>query len=361
MLKIGFIGVGRIADMHYEGYKNNSNAYLYAICDIDKGLLNERTNQWEVERTYENYHDLLDDKNIDAVEIITPHHLHHQMVIDALDSGKHVSVQKPMSLNIRQANEMITHAEKCGKVFRVIENYRYHPPFSKAKSLIEHGAIGEPISIRIKSLTGNAEHGWTIPSGAQNWRSDPDQAGGGSIIFDHGQHIWSIARYIMGDVDSVFAFVGNERVESFHELTPGSLMDNPAMVSWKYKDANRYGSWESIYSDKMIVNSKYYPIYVWAEVTGESGILWVNNFIGQDLNRPALELYTNGEMTEFSDIESDYSAGFRRAGEDFAQSIITGKQSELTGMEGREVLRLSLAVIKSADERREVSLDEVID
>ena len=107
--------------------------------------------------------------------------------------------------------------------------------------------------------------------------------------------------------------------------------------------------------------TKYYPIYVWAEVTGESGILWVNNFIGQDLNRPALELYTNGEITEFSDIESDYSAGFRRAGEDFAQSIISGKQSELTGMEGREVLRLSLAVIKSAHERREVSLDEVTD
>ena len=110
MLRIGFIGVGRIADMHYEGYKNNSNAHLYAICDSDTNLLNERANKWKVEHAYENYRDLLDDKNIDGVEIITPHHLHHRMVLDALDSGKHVSVQKPMSLNIRQANEMITHA-----------------------------------------------------------------------------------------------------------------------------------------------------------------------------------------------------------------------------------------------------------
>ena len=65
MLRIGFIGVGRIADMHYEGYKNNSNAHLYAICDSDTNLLNERANKWKVEHAYENYRDLLDDKNTD--------------------------------------------------------------------------------------------------------------------------------------------------------------------------------------------------------------------------------------------------------------------------------------------------------
>ena len=359
MLKVGFIGVGRISDMHYEGYKNNPNATLYAICDTNKDILNKRKNEWKIKHTYENYKQLINDPNIDAVEIMAPHHLHHKIVIDALNAEKHVSVQKPMALNISQANEMIEIANNKEKLLRVIDNYRYHPPFSKVKSLITKGAIGEPISIRLKSLTGNAKFGWPIPSSAQTWRSNPILAGKGSIIFDHGQHIWSIARYLMGEVESVFTFTGSQKVDAFHEMVPGSLMDNPIMVNWKYKDKNKFGNWESIYSDKMIVNSKYYPIYVWGEITGSNGILWVNNFIGHKLNRAPLELYSNGEMKSYDNINSDYKTGFQKAGYDFTNAIIKKRKSELTAEEGREVLRLSLAVIKSAKDNKEIYVNKI--
>ena len=361
MLRVGFIGAGRIADMHYEGYRNNPVARLHAVCDTDPGLLRRRAGQWEVEKTYDDYRRLLDDPEIDAVEIITPHHLHKQMAIDALDAGKHVSVQKPMALNITDADAMVAAAERSGTLFRVTENYRYYPPFSKAKELLDDGEIGEPISIRIKSLTGNAKHGWEIPTGAQGWRSDPARSGEGSIVFDHGQHIWSIARYFLGDIESAFAFMGRERVEAFHELQPGSLLDNPIMASWKYRGADRYGSWEGVYSDDMVVHSKYYPIYVWLEITGTSGMLSVNHFIGKRLDRPALEMYRDGEMTGFTDLDADYATSFARAGRDFADAILEGRQSDLTGAEGREVLRFSLAVIRSGKERREVFVDEITD
>ena len=359
MLRIGFIGAGRIADMHYEGYRNNPVARLHAVCDTDTGLLKQRATQWEVEKIYGDYRRLLDDPEIDAVEIMTPHHFHKQMAIDALDAGKHVSVQKPMALNIADADAMVVAAERSGTLFRVTENYRYYPPFNKAKELLDKGEIGEPISIRVKSLTGNAKHGWQIPTSAQDWRSDPAQSGKGSIVFDHGQHIWSIARYFLGDVESAFAFMGRERVEAFHELQPGSLLDNPVMASWKYRGADRYGSWEGVYSDDMVVHSKYYPIYVWVEITGASGVLLVNHFIGKRLDRPALEMYRAGEMTNFTDLDSDYCTSFTRAGRDFAEAILEGRQSDLTAPEGREVLRFSLAVIQSGKEHREVSVDEI--
>ena len=360
MLRVGFIGAGRIADMHYEGYSNNPGARLYAVCDTNPKLLARRAGEWEVEKTYDDYRRFLEDPQIDAVEIITPHHLHSQMAVDALEAGKHVSVQKPMALSVTDADAMIAAAERSGKLFRVIENYRYYPPINKAKELLHQGAIGDPISIRIKSLTGNAKHGWDIPAGAQDWRSAPAQSGEGSVIFDHGQHIWSIARYFLGDVESAFAFMGREKVEAFHELRPGSLLDNPTMASWKYRGADRYGSWECVYSDEMVVRSKYYPIYVWLEVTGSSGILWVNNFIGEKLDRPPLEMYRDGEMTRFPEIDSDYASSFVRAGHDFAEAILEGRRSELTGPEGRDVLRFSLAVIRSGRERREVNIDEII-
>ena len=359
MLRVGFIGAGRIADLHYLGYKDNPDAELYAVCDADQALLQRRAVEWGAEETYDDYRRLLDDPKVDAVEVITPHHLHAEMSIAALEAGKHVSVQKPMALDLTEADAMISAADRSGRLFRVIENYRFYPPINKAKELIEAGEIGEPISIRIKSLCGNERYGWEIPQTSQDWRSDPSRSGEGSVVFDHGQHIWSIAMYFLGDVERVFAFIGREKVEGHHEARSGSFLDNPAMVTWKYRGRDKYGTWEAVYSDELIVRSHYYPMYVWLEVTGSRGILWVNNFIGRALDRPPLEMYRDGEMTSFPDVDSDYATSFVRGVHDFVDAILKGRQSELTGPEARDVLRLSLAVLLSGKEGREVRLDEI--
>ena len=193
----------------------------------------------------------------------------------------------------------------------MIENYRFSPLFTTARDLLNGGEIGEPLTLRIKSLTGNMRHGWDVPSNAQDWRSDEARSGQGSTVFDHGQHIWSIARYLMGDVERTFAYVGRERAQAHHELTPGAMLENPAMASWKYRDAERYGSWESVYAEEMVIRSRYYPIYVSMEATGTRGVLWVNNFIGQRLDgRTPLEMYRDGEITRFEDVDHGYATSF---------------------------------------------------
>ena len=90
-LRIGFIGAGRIADMHYLGYKDNPKARLCAICDADRAVSQQRAADWGVNKIYSDYRRLLDDPDVDAVEIITPHHLHSEMAIAALDAGKNTS------------------------------------------------------------------------------------------------------------------------------------------------------------------------------------------------------------------------------------------------------------------------------
>ena len=72
-------------------------------------------------------------------------------------------------------------------------------------------------------------------------------------------------------------------------------------------------------------------------------------------------MYRDGEMTSFTNLDADYATSFARAGRDFADAILEGRQSDLTGAESREVLRFSLAVIRSGKERREVFVDEVTD
>ena len=360
-LHVGFIGTGRIADMHYEGYRGNPGARLYAVCDTNPQLVNRRVSEWDAEKSYGDFRELLEDPEIDAVEIITPHHLHAEMSIAALKAGKHVSVQKPIALNIKQADSIVAASIRTDKIFRVIENYRFSPPFVRAKKMIGNGEIGEPLSIRIKSLTGHIRYGWDIPNNAQDWRSDVERSGEGSILFDHGQHIWSIARYFMGDVESTFSYIGRQKVDGHHELPPGATLDNPAMVTWKYKGGGRYGSWETVYADDLVIRSQYYPIYVTVEITGTKGILWVNNFIGQKLDRAPLEMYRDGEMTRFTDVDIDYATSFSEAVHDFHDAIEHKRPTDLTGPEAREVLRFALAALLSGREGREVRIDEITD
>ena len=361
-LRVGFIGAGRIADMHYLGYKGNPKARLYAVCDADQGPTQRRAAEWGAEKTYDDYRRLLDDPDVDVVEVITPHHLHAEMVIAALDAGKHVSVQKPMALNLTEADAMIAAADRSGRLFRVIENYRFYPPFNKAKELIEADEIGEPISIRMKSISGNVRYGWEIPQASREWRSDTSRSGEGSFVFDHGHHIWALARYFLGDVERVFAFIGRKKVVEHLELLPGSVLDSPAMVTWKYAGQDRYGSWEGVDSPELMVRSDHYPLDVWLEITGSRGLIWVNQGPpGRMLDRPPLELYRDGEVTSLTDFDSDYGASFARAVRHFTDAIVEGRQADLTGEEARNVLRLSLAILRSGKEHREVCVDEIVD
>ncbi len=360
-LRVGFIGAGRIADMHFEGYRDNPRASLDAVCDVDPSLARRRAAEWGAEKTYDDYRRLVDDPEIDAVEIITPHHLHAEMSIAALEAGKHVSVQKPMAMNITEADAVLAAAGRSDKLFRVIENYRFTPLFARAKEMVDAGEIGEPLSLRLKSLTGNLKYGWDVPPNAQDWRSDSARSGEGSVNFDHGQHIWSIARFLMGDVERTFAYVGQERARAHHELQPGALLDNPTMASWKYASGDRFGSWESVYADDLVIRSQYYPIYVSAEVTGTRGVIWANNFIGQSPDRPPLEMYRDGRITQIDGIDPDYAMSFSLAVRDFVDAALDGRETEMTGAEAREVLRFSLAVLRSGREGREVSVDEIAD
>ena len=361
-LRVGFIGVGRIADLHHLGYKDNPNAELHAVCGAEPEILQQRAREWGVEKTYDDYRRLLDDPEVDAVEVITPHHLHAEMTVAALEAGKHVSVQKPMALTLTEADAMLGAARRSGRLLRVIENYRYNGSITKAKELIEAGEIGDLLSIRIKSLSGNVRYGWDIPQTSKAWRSDPSRSGQGSIVFDHGYHIWSIARYFFGDVERVFAFFGRTKVNEHLEIQAGAFMDNPVMVTWKYADQDRFGSWDCVDSQDMMVRSRYYPIEMFLEITGSRGVLWVNRCTGEMLDRPPVELYRDGVVTGFSDINADYGHSFALGVRDFLDAVLEGRQQlELTGSEAREVLRFALAVVRSGRERREVCLDEITD
>ena len=400
-LRVGFIGAGGIARLHYLGYKDHPRAEVVAICDVDEQQLQRRAAEWGIPRTYNDYRQLLADPNVDAVEVLTPHHLHAPIGIAALEAGKHVSMQKPMAVTAAECDALIAATKRSCKLFRVFENFIYYPPMLKAKELLDSGAIGEPLSIRIKIVQGNMGKGWKVPFTRWGWRFDPVQGGHGRVIYDYGYHFFNLARWFMGEIEKTYAWItyrpirnelaarGIRLIQGVDHVLKESdaagrqvqdasstgaqnipeewLIDSPAVVIWKYKSApnaakgnvEKYGSLDVVTSYDMLVQSKYTPEDEWVELTGTRGFIWLNRCTSNLLDRPPVVMYRDGVTTEFSDMDTDWAASFIAGMHDFVDAIFEGRQPPLTGEEGKVVLQFCRAVQLSAKEGREVRPEEI--
>ncbi len=347
-LNIGIIGGGRISDMHAPGYARSSDARIFAVCDVRRETAERRAAEWGAERAYSDYHELLADPDIHAVEIIVPHHLHRNICVDACRAGKHVSVQKPMALSVSECNDMISAAREAGVKLKVFENFVFYPPYVKAKQLIDDGAIGEPLSIRIK-LGGAGKGGWKVPFSAWLWRLNEETCGGGPNIFDDGYHKFSIAIYLLGAIERVNAWIDR----SF------GIIDAPAMVSWDYKDRRRIGYIDSTASPFMTCKSKYYSVDERVEIIGTEGVIHVARCTSTLLDEAPLFLYRNGRTEYFEDVRSDWLDSFIDSTHHFIAALRDDTDPMLTGERGREVLQFALAALRSAESGHTVRPDDI--
>lgn len=363
-IRVGFIGAGQIAALHALAYVDNPDAILHAIADQDADTRLTRATEWGVGKTYADYRELLADPDIDAVEIILPHHLHLPVTREALAAGKHVSLQKPMCLSLEEADQIIAASEvsrASGQLFRVFENFRSYEPFRLARKLIDEGEIGDPLSLRMKNISGRGVGGWTHTPIARAWRSDTAQSGGHLSILDHGYHMASIAMYLMGHVESVHTLSSRNGTgrNSAGQNSVDAFPSAPAMITFRFADNDRLGSWEIVRAPDLLVRTEYYGGDEWVEVTGTRGVVWVNRCSGDLLGVPPVTLYRDGVTRQFSDVDTDWDASFRDGGREFTKAIIDGTQPDLDAVEAKAVLAFCLAAIKSESDHREISLGEL--
>ncbi len=350
-LRVGFIGTGRISDLHALEYLANDRARIVAISDIDPGIARPRAEQWGVpsDRIFSDYHDLLALPDVDLVEILLPHHLHHQATLDAAAAGKHISLQKPMALSIQEADEMIAAAKQAGVIFKVFENFIFYPPVQRAKALIEAGEIGDPLTIRIKSNSGTSPTTWDIPHNAWAWRFRPDHCGGGPLVFDDGHHKFSLAWYFMGLAEEVHAWIGAT------ELAPDFVLDSPGIVSWKFPN-NRFGSLEVVNSPELVLDTNHYAQDDRIEITGTKGVIWITRGHGKMMDVPPVVLYRDRKVMTYSDMPVGWEHSFINSTRHFIEAYFAGEPPSLTAWEGREILRFALAAQESARTGQAVAL-----
>jgi predicted dehydrogenase/putative sterol carrier protein len=347
-MNIGFIGCGRISDLHYPGYKENNDARIYAVCDSDEEIAKTRKQEWNAEKYFTDYKEMLQDPALDAVEILSPQPLHEPMVMEAARAKKHIALQKPMTIDLKSADRMLNTVKNSDIVFKVTDNYLFYPPIVLARKMIENGEIGTPTNLRIKMISGGFG-GWDIPPSAWEWRMAEKEAGRGLQTFDHGHHLWAAAWYLLGDV---------ERVAGWIDSVDG-LIDSPAAIIWKYKEGVSYGMCEYAHAPDMNIPSKYYANDEWFEITGSKGIIIIHRCTGNIVDGPGVSVFNGNEWKQYSDVKTDWVEGFIGATHNFIDSIKGESAPLLSGDQGREILKLALAISKSSRVRREVFLDEM--
>lgn len=357
-IRAAIVGCGRIAGLHQLGYRGRDDARIVAVCDPKSSRARQAAREWGVEKVYTDYARLLADPEIDLVELLVPHHLHAEMTVLACQAGKHVSVQKPMALNVLEARQMQLAAERAGVILRVYENFVFYPPIVQARRMLQAGEIGEPQMIRLHVGTGRSQTQWKVPLDAWAWRFRAEKASGGVLVFDHGYHLFSVAHNLMGPVERVCAWIDRSPVGGG---VPQSLaaVDAPATIMIQFKAPRRYGVLDFAHTPDMVMDSIYYADDDRVEVIGEKGILFINRCTARTVDLPPLVLFRDGITRPIPVERYEWHDSFIDCTQHLFGVLKGEAEPVLDARTGVAVLQFALAAQISARQGREIRPDEV--
>lgn len=207
-MNIGLIGAGFMAKAHSIAYAGMPMFFWPApIIPVKKMIvdINEETAKDSAVRlAFESYgtdwHQIIENPEIDVVDICTPNNVHAEIAIAAARAGKHILCEKPLSLTTQQAKEMYLASKENNVTTMVAFNYRRTPAVQLAKKYIEEKAIGQILDFR-----GTYLQDWSAdPDSPLSWRFQKDICGSGALG-DIGTHVVDMLRFLVGEFDSVNA------------------------------------------------------------------------------------------------------------------------------------------------------------
>jgi len=215
-LKLGILSTGDINRLVIPGAHESEEVDLLAVASRDQQRAEEYARTWEIPRAYGSYAELLDDDEIDAVYISHPNNLHCQWSIRAVEAGKHVLCEKPMSRRAHDVEEAFDAAERSGRILTEAFMYRHNPQTRRLRQLVDEGAIGEVRVIR-------ACFSYALFD-TENIRLRTDVEGGS--LMDVGCYCVSGSRLLAGEPELVF----------------GQQLIGPSGTDWVFTGSMRFAN-----------------------------------------------------------------------------------------------------------------------
>jgi predicted dehydrogenase len=333
MLRVGIVGVGFMGNAHALGWvKTPARIGGFYALDIERAQIFA---DQHLAAVYDDFDALLAD--VDVVDICTPTYLHHEMVLRAAAAGKHILCEKPLALTVAEGREMVEACKQAGVHLLIGHVVRFFPEYALAKQTVDQGEIGNVAVVRLTRCSFQPRLSY------ENWFLDPQKSGG--MMLDLMIHDFDYARWVAGDVESVFA----KNVRSSDPNAPGDY----ALAILRHRGgaiSHIEGGWA-------------YPPPIFRtslEIAGDGGLIEhpaassvpIGVFLqqGEDGQKPEIALLSSPLA------ENPYMAEIRHFYE-----VITGQIAvpRVTSDDALAALRIGLAAIESARTGRRVLIEEV--
>lgn len=342
MVRFALVGCGRIAKRHAEilGERQIERANLVAVCDIRLDKAKQFGEKFNVP-FFTDYHQMMREMqdDIDAISILTPSGSHAKNCVDLAPYGKHIIVEKPMALTLKDADAMIAACDRAGVKLFVVKQNRFNLPVTKLREAMDAGRFGKLVlgTVRVRWCRTQAYYD------QDPWRGTWVEDGG--VFANQASHHVDLLEWMMGEVETVFAKSSTALVDIEVEDTGVVLVKftNGALGIIEATTATRPSDLEGSIS-----------------VLGEHGSVEIGGFAVNKMNTWKFKQ----ELPEDTDILNKYSEnppsvygfGHVRYIEHVVDCILNERAALVDGLEGRRSLELITAIYESIETGREVSM-----
>ena len=341
-VRYGLVGFGAWGKHHADAIAKAHNADLVAIAAHSDATASEGRETYPDAFVTTDYHELLAREDIDVVDVVVPSYLHHEVATAVLSSGKHLLLEKPMGITLKECDSMIDLADQKERLLCVGHELRLSSMWGKVREMIEDGFIGDPQYCLVE-LSRNLYR-----QGSSGWRYDINRVG--NWILEEPIHFFDLARWYLepaGLPESVYA-TANSRQPDHPEL-----QDNFSSIM------HFSGGAYAVVSQTLSA----FEHHQTAKVTGSKGALWASWSGAMDRTRhPSFKLRAfNGD--EVVDVPIDKPTGELFELEDqiamLVRAIRDGKPLSCTAADGRWSVAMCLAAQASVDSGKPVEINQL--
>lgn len=333
-LRICLIGAGRVGKVHTLSLKNNiPEVELVAVVDKEEEAARRLAKEFEVKMCFKDYKEALDWGKFEAIIIITPTFTHKAITVSAAKAGKHIFCEKPMALNLEEADSMIQEAKRAKVKLQIGFMRRFDRSFLEAKKKVKQGAVGEPLLIK------SIGRGPGLPP---EWAWDIEKSSG--MLAEVGSHDFDALRWFAeSEFEKIHAFAGNYKCPQIKKKYP-DFYDH-AVVTVQFRNSKLgiidigcpvgYG-----YDARM-------------EVLGTEGVMFVGGIRNNEVTicskaGGAVSSIYNSWRNRFKDAYIDELRHFVDVIKRDGQPLVTGK-------DGKKVVEAVMAANKSIQTGQPVS------
>ena len=353
-LRTAIIGCGKVADLHAAAFVNLKESEFTAVCDMDRKRSADLADKYGV-KAYTDVSEMVYREKIDVVNVCTPHPVHREPTLAALEAGAHVMIEKPFASSLEDCDAMLEAARNHGKETGVMCQRRWYLPSIRVKEAIDGGKIGKPVFGTINMLGWREK--WYYES--DPWRGTWTGEGGG-VLVNQAPHQLDLLQWYMGEIDELYGLWSNLN-------HPYIEVEDTANAILKFKNGG--------VGNIIVTNSQKPGIFGKVQVHGDNGasvgvkteggamfIAGMTSILEPPVNdlwtvpgeEEMLAMWVKEDSEFFHSLKDPMEYFHERQIEDFLQAVLEGRRPLITGEDGRVTVEIFTAIYRSTRDNKPV-------